>query len=379
MSLPPGTPVVQWRSTLKIGPSIELKAPDSVPWTEVWQLDPGPMWHVEPRGIPEVYQTAEQSPGRMRQWQPWPGEVVTVAVTRPQGISGPTLTIDSSRLEMSPGLRAADVTVTLEVRSSRGGQKSFVLPRQAELQSLTINGATQPIRQEGQTVTIPIVPGRQTIAIAWREPHGIGMRVVTPKFELGAPSVNAETIINMPVDRWTLFVAPALLGPAVLFWGLLLVFALIAFALGRSSATPLRTGHWFLLSLGLTQVPIWSAALVVRLVARLGMAQAARRVARMVPLQTASNRTRGLDGVRADESLRLDRGGSARSAANANQRQRFERGTSAMVPRPNGERAAADVGGLGAADGLSAGDVVVGLMARIRPVGVAELGMGMLQ
>jgi len=270
VSLAPGTPVVQWRSTLKVEPSIELKAPDAVPWTEVWQLDPGPMWHVEPRGIPEVYQTAEQSPGRMRQWQPWPGEVVTLAVTRPEGISGPTLTIDSSRLEMSPGLRAADTTVTLEARSSRGGQRSFVLPAQAELQSLTINGTTQPIRQEGQTVTVPIVPGRQTLAIAWRQPRGIGMRVVTPKFELGAPSVNAETIINMPVDRWTLFVAPALLGPAVLFWGLVLVFALIAFALGRSNATPLHTGHWFLLSLGLTQVPIWSAALVVGWLLALG-------------------------------------------------------------------------------------------------------------
>jgi len=270
VSMPPATPVVQWHSTLKIAPQIELKAPDAVPWTEVWQLDPGPMWHIEPRGIPEVYQPAEQSPGRIRQWQPWSGEVVTLAITRPQGIRGPTLTIDSSRLELSPGLRASDVTVTLEVRSSRGGQKSFVLPAQAELQSLSINNATQPIRLEQQTVTIPIVPGRQTIAVAWREPHGVSLRVRTPKFELGAPSVNATTIINMPADRWTLFVAPALLGPAVLFWGLLLVFALIAFALGRSGATPLRTGHWFLLSLGLTQVPIWSAALVVGWLLALG-------------------------------------------------------------------------------------------------------------
>jgi hypothetical protein len=270
VSMPPATPVVQWHATLKIAPSIELKAPNSVPLTEVWQLDSGPMWHIEPRGIPEVYQAAQQSPGRIRQWQPWPGEAVTVAVTRPEGISGPTLTIESSRLELSPGLRASDVTVTLEIRSSRGGQKSFVLPPQAELQSLTINGATQPIRQKQQTVTLPIVPGLQTIVIAWREPHGIGLRVRTPKFELGAPSVNAITIINMPMDRWTLFVAPALLGPAVLFWGLLLVFAMIAFALGRSGATPLHTGHWFLLSLGLTQTPIWSAALVVGWLLALG-------------------------------------------------------------------------------------------------------------
>ena len=270
VSMPPSMPVAQWHSTLKVAPSIKLKAPDSAPWTEVWRLIAEPMWHAEPTGIPEIYQASEQDPGRIREWRPWPDEAVLVAVTRPEGISGPTLTVDSSRLEMSPGLRATDVTLTLDARSSRGGQKSFVLPAQAELQSLTINGAAQPIRQEKQTVTIPIVPGRQTIGISWREPHGIRLRVTTPEFELGAPSVNADTVINMPADRWTLFVAPALLGPAVLFWGLLLVFALVAVALGRFGLTPLRAGHWFLLSLGLTQVPVWWAAVVVGWLLALG-------------------------------------------------------------------------------------------------------------
>jgi len=270
VSMSPSSALAQWHSTLRIAQSIELKAPDSTPSTEVWQLLADPIWHIEPSGIPEVYQVSQQDPGRIREWRPWPGELVVLAVTRPLGISGPTLTIDSSRLEMNPGLRASDVSVTLEVRSSRGGQKSFVLPAGAELQSLTINGASQPIRQERQTVTIPIMPGRQTIGISWREPRGIATRVTTPRFELGAPSVNADTVINMPADRWTLFVAPALLGPAVLFWGLLLVFALVAFALGRAGLTPLRTVDWFLLSLGLTQVPIWSATLVVGWLLALG-------------------------------------------------------------------------------------------------------------
>src|SRR6266851_2235957 len=51
-----------------------------------------------------------------------------------------------------------------------------------------------------------------------------------------------------------------------------------------------------------------------RMVARLGMAQAARRVTRMVCLQTDPDRTRGLDGARARESFRIDRGGSARAS-----------------------------------------------------------------
>jgi hypothetical protein len=45
---------------------------------------------------------------------------------------------------------------------------------------------------------------------------------------------SAQDVINMPVDRWTLFVAPALLGAGGALLGTLLVFALIAFALGRS-------------------------------------------------------------------------------------------------------------------------------------------------
>jgi hypothetical protein len=109
VSMPPATPLVQWHSTLKIAPSIELKAPDSVPWTEVWQLLAEPMWHTEPRGIPEVYQASEQHPGRIREWRPWSDVALTVAVTRPQGISGPTLAIDSSGLELSPGLRAPGI------------------------------------------------------------------------------------------------------------------------------------------------------------------------------------------------------------------------------------------------------------------------------
>ena len=270
VSMPPSTELVDWHSTLKIAPSLELKAPNSLAWTEVWRLFAAPMWHVEPAGIPQIYLNPAQTALRIRQWQPWPGESVMLNVTRPEGISGPTLTIDSSRLETSPGLRATDVTVTLDVRSSRGGQKTLVLPAQAELQSLAINGNPQPIRQEKQTVTIPIVPGRQSIAISWREPHGVGLRVTTPAFDPGAASVNADTIINMPADRWTLFVAPALLGPAVLFWGLLLVFAIVAVALGRSVLTPLRAYHWLLLSFGLTQVPVWWAALIVGWLLALG-------------------------------------------------------------------------------------------------------------
>jgi hypothetical protein len=52
-------------------------------------------------------------------------------------------------------------------------------------------------------------------------------------------------------------------GPAVRFWSLLAVALLAAFLLGRVAASPLRPHQWMLLSLGLTQIPLPAALIVV--------------------------------------------------------------------------------------------------------------------
>jgi len=261
VNLSPQVREARWRSVLADSPTIELRAPDATPWTEVWRLDVAALWHVETRGISVVHVPAQRG-GRTREWRPWPGETVTVEVSRPVGVPGATLTIDSSVLELSPGRRATDATLSLAMRSSRGGEHTLTLPEGAVLESVRIDGATRPIRQEQRAVTIPLVPGSQQVALAWRQPQGIASRLRSPAVQLGAPSVNAEVRIAMPADRWTLLVGRALLGPAVLFWSTLAVVALVALGLGRLRLTPLGARHWFLLGIGLTQVDVVLAALV---------------------------------------------------------------------------------------------------------------------
>jgi hypothetical protein len=256
VSLGPLMSQAGWSSTLEQRGTISLKAPDAVPWVEVWRLQAGPVWHVEPMGIPVVHQP-EQAEVRMREWRPWPGETVAIEVTRPQGLPGQTLTIDRSALSLSPGLRAADASLDLTMRSSRGAQHVVTLPVAAELQSVSINGVVQPIRQEGRDVTLPMVPGAQQVSIVWRRNDGIGALFRAPEVRLNAPSVNLRVDIRMPMDRWTLIVGGPRLGPAVLFWSLLAISLIASIALGRARLTPLRAHHWFLLSLGLTQAPLW--------------------------------------------------------------------------------------------------------------------------
>jgi hypothetical protein len=144
------------------------------------------------------------------------------------------------------------------------------LPQGAELQAVTINTVPQAIRQDGAQVVLPIVPGRQTIHLDWREPRGIGILFRTPEVGLGAHGVNLTTVISLPSDRWTWFLGGPRLGPAVLFWGVLVVSLLVSIGLGSVRFTPLRWQEWFLLSLGLTQVPIAAALAIVGWLLALG-------------------------------------------------------------------------------------------------------------
>jgi hypothetical protein len=269
VSLAPDASEFSWRSALEKADSLVLQAPDTVPWTEVWRIEASPVWHIEATGIPPV-QPPRIVDARTREFQPWPGEQVRLDVTRPESVPGRTLTLDGASLSQSPGLRASDFSLELVLRSSRGGQHAVSLPPGVELESVQIDGLPQPLRLENGKVTLPVVPGRQTIAIAWRDPQGITPLLRTPEVDLGAPAVNVSLRIAPPRDRWVLAVAGPRRGPAVLFWSLLVVVALLAAGLARLRITPLRWRHWMLLGVGLTQVPAAVAALVAGWLLTLG-------------------------------------------------------------------------------------------------------------
>src|SRR5262249_25462659 len=149
-------------------------------------------------------------------------------------------------------------------------EHTLTLPGGATLQSATINGTSQPIRQNGAAVTLPVSPGRQAIRLEWREPRGLGpwFRVAGPG--LGVPSINASTRVHVPFDRWILLVGGPRLGPAVLFWSLLVVALMAALVLGALPITPLRWPHWFALAIGLTQVPVPVSVVIVGWLLALG-------------------------------------------------------------------------------------------------------------
>ena len=260
INMPPNTTHVDWTSVFEKMDQVTLTAPETTSWTEVWRVDVSPIWHVNISGIPVVH---HQSQSRwLPTFRPWPGESITIHITRPEGVPGKTFTIDRTQIVVTPGQRATSTTLTLNIRSSQGGQHTLKLPTEARLQSVSINGVEQSIRQEGNRVTLPLIPGSQSMALQFQQSSGISQSYRTPGIELGVESVNAMIDITVPRNRWILFTNGPDLGPAVLFWGVLLVVILLSMALGRVKATPLRTQHWLLLGLGLSAASVYTAIVV---------------------------------------------------------------------------------------------------------------------
>ncbi|MBY0399962.1 hypothetical protein K2X89_06675, partial [Myxococcota bacterium] len=250
-----------YASTLEITKAIELVAPIDRPWSEVWLLAAAPVWHVDAEGIPPVDRLHEGA--RLREWRPWPGEKLALAIERPEALEAATRTLDRAALSLAPGARATDATLSLSLRSSQGGQHIVTLPDGAELTSITMGGQPQPLRQEGREVTLTLAPGARDVQLAWREPRGVTALFRGSEVGLGAEAVNASVEIAVPENRWLLYAFGPRLGPSVLFWPTLLVVAGLAWLLGRTGLTPLRSHHWVLLGLGLTQAPLFAGALVV--------------------------------------------------------------------------------------------------------------------
>jgi hypothetical protein len=259
VNMSPDQDSLSWTSVLPITEQIKLTAAAGEPWTEVWLVEVGPVWHVEHVGLP----TVRQGEAGLREWRPWPGEQIALTVTRPQGVPGQTLTIDSATLNLAPGLRAVDARLMLALRSSRGGHHVVQIPEGALLQNVTFNGERQTIGQDGRQVRLPVEPGSQNIELSWREAHELRQRYSGPLVDLGAPAVNVNVEISFPQSRWILLVGGPRLGPAVLFWSYVIMLLLAAAVLSRLRWTPLRGHQWFLLGLGLSPIDVPMAMLVI--------------------------------------------------------------------------------------------------------------------
>ncbi|MGR8932824.1 MAG: hypothetical protein ACU837_00370 [Gammaproteobacteria bacterium] len=270
VNMPPQQNETRWESVLEKSPQLDLIAADTTQWVEVWRADVSPIWHLRSEGLTAVHPSDPRG-AWLPEWRPWPGEQLRLTITRPEAVPGPTVTVDKSVLHLSPGSRALQASLELQLRTSKGGHYSLYLPENADLQTVSIDGASQPLRLKNRQLIVPTRPGTQNINVVWRQNQALALLFRTPAVQLETASVNSHVQVKLGEDRWTLLTFGPRLGPAVLFWGTLAVIVLLAYGLGRIRLTPLKPRQWFLLLLGLSQIPLAAAATVVGWLLVLGL------------------------------------------------------------------------------------------------------------
>lgn len=260
--LSPQAESISYSSSLPIGESLELVAAQTNDWVETWVVEMTPLWHAEFSGIPSVHPGQAGTAGE-RQWRPWPGEKLKIALRKPTGAPGPTVTVDKAELSLTPSIRMTASKLDLSVRTSTGGQYVVELPANIRMDSYALNGVNQPIRQEKNKVIFMLSPGSHAVTLAWTEDVGLTPSFTTPEIRWQGDLVNATVNVNMPGNRWILWLCGPQIGAVVQYWGLLVLILIGAFILSRLPSSPLKVWQWILLLLGLTQTSVWEAGFVV--------------------------------------------------------------------------------------------------------------------
>ncbi len=260
VSLDANRSLVSWVSTLEHRELIALTAPEGVPWTERWSMSCSPVFDCATTGIDPIVHS--QDGAWSPRWLPWPGERVDITVRRPEAVPGQTVTIDQARLDWTPGRRLGEGQLRMVLRTSQGGQQAVTLPTGAKLQQVTIDGRERPLQLREGKVWLPLQPGAQSVLLSWQQPHEPALFSQVPDVDLGSPAVNVGVVMHAPAERCILAVTGPGWGPVPLFWTYVLVVLAAAPLLARLPWTPLKTWHWLLLGLGMTQVPIICPALV---------------------------------------------------------------------------------------------------------------------
>ena len=252
-----------WTSELPAGKDIQLVAPDTDQWIERWHLITSPVWNVNlsPTGLAPIFEPKQTS--LIPVWHPWPKEEVTLAFSEPESVAGATVTVMRVNQRTVLGRRERTMQTKMTLECSLGGDFEIGIDPESEVSSVRVEGQPILVRRDGESVIVPVRPGRQVVEVAWRSEKDMQTVVQSGEIKLPVESANVTTVIRGLKDRWVLWSSGPTQGPAVRFWTILVFAILAALMLGSIKLSPLGRVEWVLLAIGLTQVHVAAALIVV--------------------------------------------------------------------------------------------------------------------
>lgn len=252
VTIPAGSHAFTWRSTVTKQAVLSLHAKPEQSLIEYWRVIVSPAWHTKLTGLPIILEDQNNSDYYTYSFYPHPDEHLNIAVTRPDAVKGDVLAIDAVNYKIDQGTRTSILTLSFDYRSTRGGEHSIALPESYQLKEIRTDNKLINLQVENGKLAVPVLPGKHSVNIVMRANVSNTLFMSAPKINLNAPVSNITSIIDLNNQRWILWAKGPLLGPAVLYWGELFAFILLALLVSKVKFSPLSTLHWIVLGFGLS-------------------------------------------------------------------------------------------------------------------------------
>lgn len=261
--LPRGVSAVTWVSILEMRNKLTLQRSEQSLHRESWVLAPSPLWRITSEGIAPLKDSGSQA-----RFMPRPGEVLTVEASFPEASQGSTLTIKKVRMVHRVGQKQLNLEHHLEVNSSQAGKLNWPIPQGQSIDQVDIDGRKVAYREESDHIMVPLRPGEQKLTLKWKGLEGIQSHWTSPTGLATDPLNNITTVVDLPSDRWVLALGGPMMGPAILFWGVLVVTSMVVLVLPLvfrrlGLEVPMSYHHWFFLNLGFCSVTPWFNLILV--------------------------------------------------------------------------------------------------------------------
>ncbi len=269
VTIPAGERVFMWSSTIDRQQVLKFHAKPEQPLIEHWRVIVSPAWHAKLAGLPVILDQQDKDDYFTYSFYPYPGESLDITISRPNAVKGHVLAIDSVNYTLEQGTRTSKLNLSFDYRSTRGGEHVIDLPISHQLKEIRADGKLINLQIEQGKLAIPVLPGKHNVKILMRASVSEQLLLSSPEINLNAPVSNITSIINLSQQRWILWSKGPLLGPAVLYWGELFAFILLALLVSRVKFSPLNTLNWIVLAFGLSLsnwgilmiIAVWFAAI----------------------------------------------------------------------------------------------------------------------
>jgi len=254
---------VSWESSISGEPKFELTALDQTSISESWEIVVFPNWNIKIEGIPAVLPTnMSQDDFWIYQYFPRGGEKLAFSISKPPAATGASVAITNVEQIHRLSKRKTVTELVIDYRATRA-EPLLIQIGDAELKDIHHDQDQVNLGKLDGVVSIGLKPGKHQLRLRLESKLAMDFKLEIDQVSLNQQFTNSSVMVNLPENRWLIAASGPGYGPAVIYWGELIFFILLAIGLSRLPFSPLNYWQWLVLGLGMSTFSWFALAFVI--------------------------------------------------------------------------------------------------------------------